>query len=127
MMIFPWFFVEGGPMMFVLVVITLVIWGLVLRTLWHLFIRGGSNTLVIQSCLDGLLFWGGLAVIIGILGSAVGFHKAMAATVTHGVVNPRAVWIGSAEGLVSSIAGLLVLAVAGTCWYLLRWQFLRSR
>ena len=114
-------------MMFVLVLITLVIWGLVLRTLWHLFVRGGSNALVIQSCLDGLLFWGGLAVIIGILGSAVGYHKVMTALVKRGVANPVAIWIGSAEGLVSSIAGLLVLAAAGACWYVLRLQFLRTR
>jgi hypothetical protein len=127
MMIFPRVFMEGGPMMFVLVLITLVIWGLVLRTLWHLFVRGGSNALVIQSCLDGLLFWGGLAVIIGILGSAVGYHKVMTALVERGVANPVAIWIGSAEGLVSFIAGLLVLAAAGACWYLLRLQFLRTR
>jgi hypothetical protein len=114
-------------MMFVLVCITLVIWGLVLRTLWHLFVRGGSNAPVIQSCLDGLLFWGGLAIIIGVLGSVVGYHKIMTALVKRGVANPIAIWIGSAEGLVSSIAGLLVLAVAGACWYLLRWQFVRGR
>jgi hypothetical protein len=118
---------EGGPMMFVLVLITLVIWGIVLRTLWHLFIRGGSNRLVIQSCLDGLLFWGGLAVIIGVLGSAVGYHKSMTAVVNRGLANPIAIWVGSAESLVSSIAGFLILAVAGSCWYLLRWQHLRSR
>ena len=64
---------------------------------------------------------------IGVLGSAVGYHKGMAAVVAHGLVNPRAVWIGSAEGMVSSIAGLLVLAGAGSCWYLLRWQYLRGR
>jgi hypothetical protein len=82
---------------------------------------------VIQNCLDGLLFWGGFAVVVGVLGSAVGYHKAMNAIVTHGLVNPRAVWIGSAEGLVSSIAGMLVLAGAGACWYVLRWQYLRGR
>jgi hypothetical protein len=127
MMVFPRIFMEGGPLMFPLVLITLVIWGIVLRTLWHLFVRGGSNAQVIQSCLDGLLFWGAFAVIIGILGSAVGYHKAMAAVVKRGLANPPAIWIGSAEGLVSSIAGLLVLAGAGACWYLLRWQFLKGR
>jgi hypothetical protein len=64
---------------------------------------------------------------LGVLGSAVGYHKAMAAMVAHGLVNPRAFWIVSAEGMVSSITGLLVLAGAGACWYLLRWQYLRGR
>jgi hypothetical protein len=118
---------EGGFLMFPLVLIFLVLFGIVLRTLRHLFVRGGTNSLVIQSCLDGLLFWGGFAVVIGVLGSAVGYHKAMAAIVAHGLVNPRAVWIGSAEGMVSTITGLLVLAGAGACWYLLRWRYLRDR
>ena len=120
-------FMQGGLLMWPLVFISLVVFAIVLRTLWHLFVRGGTNALVIQSCLDRLLFWGGFAVIIGMLGSAVGYHKAVAAMAARGVVNPAAVWIGTAEGMVSSIAGLFVLAGAGTCWFLLRWQFLRGR
>lgn len=120
-------FMQGGLLMFPLLFIVLVVFGIVLRTLWYLFARRGPHSMVIQNCLDGLLFWGGIAVVIGVLGSAIGYHKAMTAVVAHGVVNPRAVWLGSAEGMVSSIAGLLVLAFAGTCWYLLRWQFVKSR
>jgi len=119
-------FMQGGVMMFLLVLITVVLFGIVLRTLWHLFVRGGTDSLVIQNCLDGLLFWGGFAVLIGILGSAIGYHKSMAAMVAHGLANPRAVWIGSAEGLVSFVAGMLVLAGAGACWYLLRWRYLND-
>lgn len=120
-------FAEGGVLMWPLVFIVFVLYAIVLRTLWHIFVRGGSNPTVIQSCLDGLLFWGGFAVIIGVLGSAIGYHKALTIIAARGIVNPRALWIGTAEGMVSSIAGLLVLAGAGTCWYLLRWRFLKGR
>jgi hypothetical protein len=120
-------FMQGGVLMWLLVLITLVLFGIVLRALWHLFVRGGTDSLVIQNCLDGLLFWGGFAVVIGVLGSALGYHKGMAALVARGMANPRFVWIGLAEGLVSSIAGMLVLGGAGACWYLLRWQYQRGR
>jgi hypothetical protein len=120
-------FMQGGLMMWFIVFIILVVFGIVLRTLWHLFVRGGTDSAAIQNCLDGLLFWGGFAVIIGVIGSAVGFHKGMSTIVARGLVNPRALWIGSAEGLVSSIAGMFVLGGAGVCWYLLRWQYLRVR
>ena len=120
-------FMQGGLLMGFLVLIVLVIFGIVLRTLWHLFVRGGTDAAAIQNCLDGLLFWSGFAVLIGVLGSVIGYHKAMASIVARGLVNPRALWIGSAEGMVSSIAGLLVLAGAGGLWYLLRWQYLRLR
>jgi len=120
-------FMQGGIMMFPLILIVLVLLGLVLRTLWELIFRGGSNTALVQSGLDGLVFWGGFAVIIGVLGSAAGYHKSMSAMVAHGVANPRYIWMGAAEAMVSGIAGLLVLMAAGTCWYFLRWKFLNSR
>lgn len=120
-------FMQGGLLMFFIVFIVLVVSGIVLRALWHLFVRGGTDDAAIQNCLDGLLFWGGFAVVIGVLGSVVGYNKAMTAVVARGLVNPRALWIGSAEGMVSSITGLLVLSGAGVCWYLLRWQYLKSR
>ncbi len=127
MMSFAQIFMEGGPLMFPLALIVLVLFGIIIRTVWHLYIRNGFDAAVIQNCLDGLLFWGGFAVIIGILGSAVGYHKAMTAIVRRGLVNPVAVWIGSAEGMVTSITGLLILAGAGACWYVLRWQYLQGR
>ena len=120
-------FMEGGILMWPLVLIVLVICGIILRALLHLFLRGGNDANAIQSCLDGLLFWGGFAVVIGVLGSAIGYNKAMTAVVTRGLVNPRALWLGTAEGLVTSIAGLLILAAAGAAWYLLRLQYLRGR
>jgi hypothetical protein len=43
------------------------------------------------------------------------------------ILTPRALWIGTAEGMVPAIANLLVLAAAGTAWCLLRWQHLRDR
>ena len=120
-------FMQGGVMMWLLALISLVLFGIVIRTLWHLYARGGSDAAVIQNCLDGLLFWGGFAVVIGILGSNIGYYKGMTALVNHGLANPRAIWIGTAEGLVSSITGLLVLAGAGAWWYVLRWQYLKRR
>ena len=121
------FFMQGGFVMFPLALIILVLIGLVLRTLWELFFRSGANTALVQNGLDGLLFWGGFAVILGLLGTVIGYNKGFAAIAARGLANPIYVWIGAAEGLVSTIAGLLVLAVAGLCWYVLRWRFLHIR
>jgi len=120
-------FMEGGFVMFPILLIVLVLVGLVLRTLWELAFRGGRNSALIQNGLDGLLFWGGFAVILGLLGSVIGYNKSIAAVVERGLANPVFVWIGAAEGMVSTIAGLLVLALAGLSWLALRWGFLRTR
>jgi hypothetical protein len=120
-------FMQGGLLMWPLVLIVLVILGIILRTCWHLWVRGGSDAFAIESCLDGLLFWGGFSVIIGVLGSSVGYHKAMTVLARRGLAKPSALWAGGAEGLVSSIAGLLILAGAGVCWYVFRSLYLRNR
>ena len=94
-------FMQGGLLMWPLVLSGLVLYGIILRTLWHLFIN--------------------------VLGSAVGYHKAMTVLAARGLAHPKYLWAGAAEGMVSSIAGLLILAAAGACWYLLRWRFLADR
>lgn len=119
-------FMQGGILMLPMVLIVMVLCGIVLRALWHLYVRGGADAAAIQGCLDSLLFWGGFAVVIGVLGSAIGYHKVMTVIVARGILNPRALCVGTAEGMVSTIAGLLVLAAAGAAWYLLRWQHLRD-
>jgi biopolymer transport protein ExbB/TolQ len=120
-------FMEGGFVMLPILLIVLVLFGLTLRTLWELVVRQGSNTALVQNGLDGLLFWGGFAVVLGLLGSVIGYNKSMSAVVARGLANPRFIWLGAAEGLVSTITGLLVLALAGLVWFALRWGFLRSR
>jgi biopolymer transport protein ExbB/TolQ len=120
-------FMEGGFVMLPILLIVLVLFGLTLRTLWELVVRQGSNTALVQNGLDGLLFWGGFAVVLGLLGSVIGYNKSMSAVVARGLANPRFIWLGTAEGLVSTITGLLVLALAGLVWFALRWGFLRSR
>jgi hypothetical protein len=120
-------FMQGGLLMWPLVFIVAILVGIVVRAIWHLVARGGRDAAAIQNCLDGLLFWGGFAVVVGVLGSAIGYHRGMSAVVERGLVNPRALWVGTAEGMVTSIVGLVVLAVAGVCWYGLRWRALRSR
>lgn len=120
-------FMEGGFLMYPLVLVVLVIFGIVIRILWQLFVRSGNDTAEIQNGLDGLLFWGGFAVIVGVLGSAVGSHKSMTILAAKGLANPKYLWAGAAEVMISSIAGLVVLATSGTLWYVLRWRFLRDR
>ncbi len=120
-------FMQGGILMFPLLLISLVLLGIIIRATWHLLVDGGTDTAAVENCLDGLLFWGSFAVIIGVLGSAIGYHRAMSAITAYGVVNPRAVWIGTAEGMVSTIAGLLVVVIAGMAWFLLRWRYLSLR
>ncbi len=98
-------FMQGGLLMFPLVFILCVILGIACLGAWRLLVPTRSRLAGVQRSLDRLLMWGGLAVIIGLLGSAVGYHKVMAVLTAHRVLSPRALWIGTAEGMVSTLAG----------------------
>lgn len=120
-------FMQGGLMMWFLVIVALVLLGLTIRTVFELIARGGANTAVLENGLDGLLFWGVLAVVLGVLGQAVGYYKSFSAMAAYGLISFGALWKGLAEGLISSIAGMALLAVAGGLWFILRWWYLRIR
>jgi hypothetical protein len=120
-------FIQGGAMMWPLVLIVLVLLGLTLRTARELFLRGGTNTALVQNGLDGLLFWGFFASLLGVLGQTIGHYKGFSAVVKAGMVSPREVWMGFAESLTSTISGLVLLSCAGVIWFLLRWRFHRTQ
>ncbi len=120
-------FMQGGLLMFPLVFILCVILGIACLGAWRLLVPTRSRLAGVQRSLDRLLMWGGLAVIIGLLGSAVGYHKVMVVLTAHRVLSPRALWIGTAEGMVSTLAGLVILIIAGLLWFLLRARYHRVR
>jgi biopolymer transport protein ExbB/TolQ len=115
-------FIQGGAMMFPLALISMVLLGLAIRTSRELFLRGGTNTVLVENGLDGLLFWGFFAAMLGVLGQVIGYYKGFSEIVAYGLVSPRALWQGLAEGLTSTIAGLALLSAAGIFWFVLRWR-----
>ena len=80
-----------------------------------------------RQSIDGMLFWGGVAAVIGFLGQWIGIHKLTRAVAEMGIVNPRAISIGISESLLTPIAGMAVLVAAALLWLLLRiGQFVRE-
>jgi hypothetical protein len=116
-------FMEGGPMMLPLAVVALVLLGLTIRTMVELIARRAADTAVLENGLDGLLFWGAVAIVIGVLGQVSGTYKSFAYMADHGLRSFAALWTGLAEGLISTIAGFTLLAVAGALWFVLRWWY----
>lgn len=120
-------FMSGGFLMFPIALIALVLVGLAVRTAVELARRRGANAARVQNGLDGLLFWGLFALMLGVLGQVSGYYQSISAVVNHGLMSPRALWQGLSEGFVSPMASLAVLAFAGVSWYALRIWYLRCR
>jgi hypothetical protein len=91
-----------------------------------LFRPGATPNLRSKAWIDAILFWGGFAVITGVLGTLIGIIIAAQYIEAAGAVSTSLVWGGIKVALLSSAIGVLILAFAALLWFALqlRWRFL---
>ena len=110
------------PLDFSLGVVTaLALWSAI-----KLFRPGASPDRQTKAWLDAILFWGGFAVICGVLGTLIGIIIAAQAIEMMGEVSTPLVWGGIKVALLTSVFGMLILAFAALLWFALqlRWRLL---
>ncbi len=113
------FFREGGVIMYPLLVVTLVVIVLSIRA-W-LRLRGGDlSEATLGAGIDAIVFWGGYAVVLGVLGTLVGVSMAARAISAAEQISTSVVWSGIRVALSTTIYGLLVFAVSLLVWFALR-------
>jgi hypothetical protein len=76
-----------------------------------------------------ILFWGGFAMITGVLGTLVGIVVSAQSVEMAGSVSTALVWGGIKVAMLSSAFGTLVFAASGLLWFALqlRWRVLDSQ
>ena len=103
----------------------------VLLGLWctlKLFRPGASPELRTKAWLDGMLPWGFLAFLSGILGAVIGIILAVQAIEAAGAIRPTAIAPGLKMTLLSLGVGTMILGFAVMFWYVLqlRWRLLQA-
>jgi hypothetical protein len=104
----------------------------VLLTLYsagRLYRSGASADLLTKAWLDAVLFWGGFAMIAGVLGTLVGIVIAAQAIEAAGAVSTSIAWGGIKVAMLTSAFGTLILAFSALLWFWLqlRWRVLEAR
>lgn len=81
-----------------------------------------------RAWVDAILFWGGFAMVTGVLGTLVGVVVAAQSIEHAGEVSSALVWGGIKVALLSAVFGTLVLGASGLVWFglQLRWRLLRA-
>jgi len=103
--------------------------GLAAWAAFRVFIREDSADLRTKAWVDAILFWGGFAMISGVLGTLVGVIIAAQAIEAAGGADGALVWGGIRVSLISSAVGVLILGWAAILWFVLqlRWRLLEAR
>lgn len=95
----------------------------------RLYRPSATADLLTKTWLDAILFWGGFAMIAGVLGTLVGVVIAAQAIEAAGAVSPSLVWGGIKVAMLTSAFGTLILAASALLWFglQLRWRLLEAR
>jgi hypothetical protein len=118
-------FRQGGFMMYPLVAVTAAVIGYSISAARGLRSASGPDPRL-EATIDGVLFWGGFGVVLGVIGTLVGIvHAAHAIEAAGGVVEPILIWGGLRVALSTTIVALPVFGVAALTWFALRRGYAR--
>jgi hypothetical protein len=117
------FFLEGGMMMWVLLILTILILFLSIRKSVQLFGNKEIPKSVLETGINAILFWGAIAAIFGFFAHYLGVYYAMLAIFQANDISPAIVALGYSMSLVTILTGLTIFMVSAVIWFILRWRF----
>lgn len=109
-------FRSGGVIMWPLALTALAVLTLVLRASHALYVVGDVSRRV-RGWLDGLLFWGAMAIALGALGTFGGISQAASVISAGGGAPTSLVWSAISVSLTTLIFGLGIFVLAGLAWF----------
>jgi len=117
------FFIEGGPMMWLLLIIAIIIAVLSLKKGLQLFGKNESTRSTLENGINAIIFWGAISAILGFFAHHLGMYHAMRAIAAANDVSPAIVSYGYSMSLTTVLAGLMIFLVSALIWFLFRWRF----
>ena len=93
---------------------------------FSVFRAGARQDRFTKAWIDAILFWGGFAVICGVLGTLVGIIIAAQYIEAASSISTPLIWGGIKVAMLTSAFGVLILAFAALVWFALqlRWRLL---
>lgn len=113
-------FFAGGVMMYPIAISAVAALGFAGWSAWRLWRGDPRVDARVEAGVDGILFWGGFALLLGILGTVIGIARAAQAIEMLGEVHTSLVWGGIKVALITTIWGAVILAASAFLWFLLR-------
>ncbi len=115
-----YFFQAGGPYMWLLLAIGIVILVLAITTGIRLFGATSRQKPQLEQSTNSILFWGGFSVILGFFAHFYGIYQAMQAIQAAADISPAIVAGGYAVSIITILTGLFIFMVAALIWFIYR-------
>jgi hypothetical protein len=113
---------DGGPFMWLLLLLFIMILGLAVRKFIQLIHTGDEIPSFTESGINAIVFWGAVSAVIGFFAHYLGIYHAMIAISRASDISPAIVSYGYSMSLIPVLAGLLIFLVSAIIWFLLRWR-----
>jgi biopolymer transport protein ExbB/TolQ len=117
------FFLEGGMMMWFLLIIAIVILVLSIKKAIQLYGKQEVSKPVLESGINAIVFWGAISTIVGFFAHYLGVYHAMLAINRANDISPAIVAYGYSMSLITILSGLTIFMVSAVIWFVLRWRF----
>ncbi len=117
------FFMEGGFMMWLFLVLAILILYLSIRKAIQLY---GKQELVkpaLEAGINAIIFWGAVAAILGFFAHYLGVYQAMLAIYQANDISPAIVAYGYSMSLITILTGLTIFIFSAVIWFVLRWRY----
>jgi biopolymer transport protein ExbB/TolQ len=108
-----------GKFGILLIVLSVVIVALAIKKSIDLYMRKDLNLHQLEGGLHGILFWGAISAVLGVLGQISGIYNALHAIVRATEIDPRIIFMGFAESFTTTLYGLTTLVLSAVIWFTL--------
>jgi hypothetical protein len=117
------FFISGGPIMWPLLILAVLVVALSVKKILDLFWAGELEKIQLESGINAIIFWGGISLVLGFFAHFYGVYQAMNAIARASDISPAIVAMGYAMSLTTIIFGLSIFLFSAVMWFLLRWRY----
>ncbi len=113
----------GGPLMWPLILMALIILVLTIKKFYELFLKTENPLYELEYGINAILFWGVISAVFGILAQWTGIYNALSEIIKADDVSFGIMVRGYQVSFITSLFGLQICIVAGVFWFLLRWRY----
>ncbi len=113
----------GGPAMWPLIIIGIVVLVIAVKKANDLFFKEGLSKAQLEKGINAIIFWGAFSVVLGLFAHFMGVYNAMQAISRASNISPQIVAGGYAVSIITILTGLVIFLISAIFWVVFRAKY----